>query len=200
MFGSRPVLDEAAIQNEVLTLARNIPILVGRDARVPEVGLALGVFLYWRLGFLTLSGNERRDSALKILNDCRYCVHVLYRRLAANGLTPPIPDSLVESHIESEIEEVDSMLGCVNQTSHIFAESYLVTTDQWPVMSSWERMPGLACLNMRSFSKSVLRLIGLMCSPAVAEAILPIEVVDSAGGLSRYGSNIVNGFLIRRRR
>jgi hypothetical protein len=40
-------------------------------------------------------------------------------------------------------------------------------------MSSWERMPGLACLNTRSFSKSVLRLIGLMCSPSVAEANSP---------------------------
>jgi hypothetical protein len=196
MFGLNLGDEEAAVKEEVYTLARNAPILTGRSARVSEIGLALGVFLYWRLGYSSLSDDERMHSALGILVDCRHCLHVLERRMATiPGY--PIPKAFLDSYIEEELENVDSMLGSANQVSHIFAESYLLTIGKWPVSSSWELMPKLASLDVKAFSRTILKLIHEMSSPTTGEAILPTEVLNSSDVIARYGAALAPGFRIR---
>ena len=80
MLTANHVIDEAAIKGEIGALLRNVPIMVGREIGPVEAGMALGVFVYWYLGFRALSSSERSNSIFNFLNDCRSCLHILYRR------------------------------------------------------------------------------------------------------------------------
>ena len=187
------------IKDEAIVLLRNAPILISRRITMVEAGLSLAVFLYWRLGYDELSRSERDDSALFILNDCAAVLHVLFRRLLAGGAIPPSPMGDVQAYINSEIEQVDSMWGAINQVSHIFAESYLVTIGCWPVQSSWEKMPRLAHLAQREFCESIYLLVRDFCSLNTAEAILPADVIRASDGPEGYGKILSSNFLVRQR-
>jgi hypothetical protein len=195
----RSAIDDEAIDKEIIVLCRNVPIMTGRDIRMQEAGMALGVFLYWYLGFQVLSPSERRNSTrFNMIFDCRWSLSVMLRRMIAAGMPSPVPNlDLLDSYIAQQIADVPSFLGCVDQCSHIFAESYLVTTDQWPTNSSWEQMPALAACSKKDFCEVVHRKIASFCSEPNAEAILPMDVVRSTDGLEMYGENLAKGFRAR---
>ena len=124
---------------------------------------------------------------------------MLYRRLVADGLRLPIPMEHLEAYINSQIGQVDSTWGSINQVSHIFAESYLLTIGAWPVSSSWEKMPQLAHLSQRDFCESVYILVRDFCSAQTAEAILPADVIRADDGPEGYGRILSANFLVRQR-
>ena len=105
---------------------------------------------------------------------------------------------MLESYVEEEVEDVPSLLGCVNQCSHIFAESYLLTTGQWPITSSWERMPTLAACTTQEFCEVLRKMISMFCSEWAASAILPMDVIHSNQRCEAFGAALANGFLIKR--
>jgi hypothetical protein len=186
------------IRNEIFVLTRNVPIMSGRDIGMDEVGLALGVFMYWRLGFESLSEKERIGSVLYFLNDCRWAVYALYRRLLAIGFfSPPMPDNLIEPYVNQQIEDVNSLLGCVTQCADIFVESYLLSKGLWPMQSSWELMPRLAHLPCPEFYETVRGFIEQFASEKTGEAVLPMSVIRSPDHLSQYGNALAEGFLVR---
>lgn len=180
-------------------LLRNAPVLVGRDVSVREMGLACGVFLYWRLGYSALTAREQKESALLFLNDCRYCIHVMYRRLVSQKILPSsLPDALVGDYLEAEMDEVPSMWGATNQSSHILAESYLNTLGKFPVQSSWEPMPLCAALNDHEVGIFLRNEVGVCCSEQAAQAVFPDYTLDVPGRLSAFGPTLCQGFLVRR--
>jgi hypothetical protein len=184
------------VEHEIGVLLRNVPILIGRGASPVEGGLATSVFCYWQIGFDTLSQSEKANSALNFLNDSRHCVRVIYHRLLQTSILSS-PDAVdLDSYVESQIEDVGSLLGAVNQAAHILAESYMNTLGSLPVSSSWELMPRTAAMEKRQRLEALMRIVRTLCSDAVANAILPQQVIDSEEGLELYGRELARGFLV----
>lgn len=187
-----------AMKAEVLRVLENADILTGHPIEDVEIGLALGVFLYWRLGYEELSFSQRKCSALFLSEDCSGVQRVLFHRMVNEGLIdPPVRGDQLEQLIDSQICSSETPMGAANRFGQLLAESYMTTTGDWslpPVLTG--RMPILAGLNLPTFCEAVRDLISEMTERSLADTVLPLHVIPTTGGLSKYREVLVEYFTV----